>query len=137
VKCLGQGGEIKDQYVDTNPNWRRMQEALLEMKQLTSERGIELVVMIIPAMAKFSDATYPIKEYHLAVAGFCRNNGIKVLDLLPAFWGGDGTQYWISSTDGHPNAQGQKIIAEALAAFVAPLLPRAGMVATGAQAAPR
>jgi len=55
-------------------------------------------------MAKFSDATYPIKEYHQAVAAFCHSNGIKVLDLLPAFWGGDGTQYWISATDGHPNA---------------------------------
>lgn len=131
VKGFGQVGEIKDQYVDSNPNWRRMQQALLEMKQLTAERGIELVVMIIPAMAKFSDATYPIKEYHQAVAGFCRSNGIKVLDLLPAFWGGDGTQYWISATDGHPNAQGQKIIAEALAAYLAPLLPTASMQVTG------
>ncbi|HJT60305.1 MAG TPA: SGNH/GDSL hydrolase family protein [Burkholderiales bacterium] len=131
VKGLGQVGEVKDQYVDSNPNWRRMQAALLEMKQLTAERGIELVVMIIPAMARFSDATYPIKEYHQAVAGFCRSNGIKVLDLLPAFWGGDGTQYWISATDGHPNAQGQRIIAEALAAYLAPLLPSASMQVTG------
>ena len=130
-KGLGQVGEVKDQFVDTNPNWRRMQEALLEMRQLSAERGIELVVMIIPAMAKFSDATYPIKEYHQAVAGFCRSNGIKVLDLLPAFWGGDGTQYWISATDGHPNAQGQKIIAEALAGYLAPLLPSASMQVTG------
>jgi lysophospholipase L1-like esterase len=131
VKGLGQVGEVKDQYVDSNPNWQRMQQALLEMKQLTAERGIELVVMIIPAMARFSEATYPIKEYHQAVAGFCRSNGIKVLDLLPAFWGGDGTQYWISATDGHPNAQGQRIIAEALAGYLAPLLPSASMQVTG------
>ena len=131
VKGFGQVGEIKDQYVDSNPNWRRMQEALLEMKRLTAERNIELVVMIIPAMAKFSDATYPIKEYHQAVAAFCHRNGIKVLDLLPAFWGGDGTQYWISATDGHPNAAGQKIIAQALAAYLEPLLPNASMQVTG------
>lgn len=131
VKGFGQVGEIKDQYVDSNPNWRRMQEALLEMKRLTAERNIELVVMIIPAMAKFSDATYPIKEYHQAVAAFCHRNGIKVLDLLPAFWGGDGTQYWISATDGHPNAEGQKIIAQALAGYLAPLLPSATLQMTG------
>jgi lysophospholipase L1-like esterase len=131
VKGLGQVGEVKDQYVESNPNWRRMQQALLEMKQLTAERGIELVVMVIPAMARFSEATYPIREYHDAVAGFCRANGIKVLDLLPAFWGGDGTQYWISATDGHPNAQGQRIIAEALAGYLAPLLPAASMQVTG------
>ena len=131
VKGFGQVGEIKDQYVDSNPNWRRMQEALLEMKRLTAERNIELVVMIIPAMAKFSDATYPIKEYHQAVAAFCHSNGIKVLDLLPAFWGGDGTQYWISATDGHPNAEGQKIIAQALAGYLVPLLPSATLQMTG------
>jgi lysophospholipase L1-like esterase len=138
VKGFGQVGEVKDQYTDTNPHWRRMQEALLEMKRVTGERGIELVVMIIPAMARFDEATYPIKEYHQAVSAFCRSNGIRVLDLLPAFWGRDGTRYWISATDGHPNAQGQKIIAEALAAFVAPLLPPAGgLVATGASGATR
>jgi lysophospholipase L1-like esterase len=131
VKGMGQVGEVKDQYVDSNPNWRRMQEALLEMKRLTAERNIELVVMIIPAMANFTDATYPIKEYHQAVAGFCRSSGIKVLDLLPAFWGGDGTQYWISATDGHPNAQGQQIIAQALAGYLAPLLPGGNLQVTG------
>lgn len=131
VKGLGQVGEIKDQYVDSNPNWRRMQEALLEMKRITAERGIELVVMVIPAMTRFTDAAYPIKEYHEAVAGFCRENGIKVLDLLPKFWGQDGRQYWISTTDGHPNAEGQRRMAVALAEFLAPMLPQPSMQFTG------
>jgi lysophospholipase L1-like esterase len=131
VKGMGQIGEIKDQYTDANPNWRRMQEALLEMKQVTAERGIELVVMVIPAFTRFTDATYPIKEYHEAVAGFCRSHGIKVLDLLPKFWGQDGTQYWISATDGHPNAEGQRRMSIALAEFLAPMLPRQSMQFTG------
>jgi lysophospholipase L1-like esterase len=131
VKGLGQVGEIKDQYTDANPNWRRMQAALLEMKQLTSERGIDLVVMVIPAFTRFNDAAYPIKEYHQAVAGFCRENGIKVLDLLPKFWGQDGTQYWISATDGHPNAEGQRRMAVALAEYLGPMLPQANLQFTG------
>lgn len=133
-KGFGQVGEVKDKYVDSNPQWRGVQQALLEMQRLTAERGAELVVMIIPAMAKFDDATYPLKEYHRAVAGFCRDRGIRHLDLLPAFWGLDGTRFWIHATDGHPNAEGQRIIAEALAGYLAPLLPPAGtgMVATGA-----
>lgn len=124
VKGFGQVGEVKDQYVDTNPNWRRMQEAVLEMKRLTAERNIDLVVMVIPAMANFTDAAYPIKEYHQAVSAFCQRHGIAVLDLLPAFWGRDGTRFWISATDGHPNAEGQRIIAEALAGYLAPRLSR-------------
>lgn len=133
LKGFGQVGAVKDQYVDSNPQWRSVREALLEMKRLTAERGIELVVMIIPAMLKFDDATYPIKEYHAAVAAFCREHGIRALDLLPAFWGLDGTRFWISATDGHPNAEGQAIIAQALAAQLAPLLPPAAMLATGAR----
>jgi lysophospholipase L1-like esterase len=132
-KGFGQVGEVKDKYVDTNPQWRGVQQALLEMQRLTAERGIELVVMIIPAMAKFDDATYPIKEYHQAVAAFCRDSGIRHVDLLPAFWGLDGTRFWIHATDGHPNAEGQRIMAEALAKYLAPLLPPAGMVAAGAK----
>lgn len=132
-KGFGQVGEVKDKYVDSNPQWRGVQQALLEMQRLTAERGIELVVMIIPAMAKFNHASYPVKEYHQAVAAFCRASGIRHLDLLPAFWGLDGTRFWIHATDGHPNAEGQRIIAEALAGYLAPLLPQPGMVATGAK----
>jgi lysophospholipase L1-like esterase len=130
-KGFGQVGVVKDQYVDSNPHWRRVRDTLLEMKRLSDERGIELVVMILPAMVKFSAASYPIAEYHQAVAGFCRESGIKCLDTLPAFWGLDGSQMWISATDGHPDARAHRIIAEALAAFLAPLLPSHGMLATG------
>jgi hypothetical protein len=41
---FGQAGEIKDQYVDSNPRWRRVQMALLEMKRLCDERKIRLVI---------------------------------------------------------------------------------------------
>ncbi|PYN46515.1 MAG: hypothetical protein DME00_18910 [Candidatus Rokuibacteriota bacterium] len=54
--------------------------------------------------------------------GFCRAQSITCLDLLTAFWGLDGTKFWISPTDGHPDARGHRIIAEALARFLVPLL---------------
>lgn len=139
LKGFGQVGEVKDQYVDANPQWRRVRAALLEMKRLAEAQRIEFVVMIVPAMAKFSDAAYPIKEYHQAVAAFCHAHAIKCLDLLPAFWGLDGTRFWISATDGHPNAHGHRIIAEALAGFLVPLIQQnnAGVTAavTGQHAA--
>ncbi len=131
VKGLGQVGEIKDQYADSNFNWRRVQTALLDMKRLCDERRIQLVVVIIPAMARFTESGYPIKEYHEAVSGFCRAHSITCLDLLPAFWGLDGTQFWVSPTDGHPNARGHRIAAEALSEFLAPVLARVPVIAEG------
>ena len=40
---------------------------------------------------------------------------------------------YVYSRDGHPNAEGQRIIAEALAGYLAPLLPKAEMVTAGAK----
>ena len=122
AKGFGQVGKINDQYVDSNQNWQLMQAALLEMKRLCEQRDIQLVIAIIPAMARFTESGYPIKAYHEAVSGFCRAQSITCLDLLPAFWGLDGTKFWISLTDGHPDARGHRIIAEALARFLVPLL---------------
>jgi lysophospholipase L1-like esterase len=119
---FGQVGEFKDQYADSNPNWQRMRSALLEMQALGGEYDFDLALMIIPAMARFDDAGYPLKEYHQAVLSFGRESGIASLDLLSAFWGLDGTQLWISPTDGHPNARGHQIMADALADFLAPLV---------------
>jgi lysophospholipase L1-like esterase len=131
VKGFGQVGEIKDQYVDSNPNWLRVQTALLDMKRLCAETGIQVVVVVIPAMAKFTESGYPIKEYHEAVSRFCHAHAITCLDLLPAFWGLDGTQFWISLTDGHPNARGHRIVAKALSEVLAPMLPRVPVIAEG------
>jgi lysophospholipase L1-like esterase len=128
AKGFGQVGEVKDQYADSSPHWTWARTALLEMKRLCDERGIEFVVVIIPAMARFTESSYPIKEYHTAVSDFCRAHSITFLDLLPHFWGLDGSRFWTSLSDGHPNAQGHRIMASALAGFLAPLLPEAPSV---------
>jgi len=131
AKGFGQVGEVEDQYVDSNPNWHRVRTALLDMKRLCDERKIQLVVVVIPAMTKFTESDYPIKKYHEAVLGFCQAHSITCLDLLPPFWGLDGTKFWISPTDGHPNAQGHRIMAEALTKFLAPLLPPIPVIVKG------
>jgi lysophospholipase L1-like esterase len=130
AKGFGQVGEIKDQYVDGNPDWRWTRTALLDMKRLCENQGIPLVIVIIPAMAKFTESGYPIKEYHEAVSGFCRAQAINCLDLLPAFWGLDGTKFWVSLTDGHPNARAHRLMAEAVTKFLAPQLRERSAVMT-------
>jgi len=122
LKSFGQVGKISNQYLDTNPDWQRMRLALVEMKGLCEQHKARFVIVTIPAMAKFTESAYPILPYHEAVSTFCRAQSIPCLDLLPAFWGLDGTKFWISLTDGHPNARGHRIMAEGLASFLAPLI---------------
>jgi lysophospholipase L1-like esterase len=134
-KGLGQVGAVKDEYTDSNPAWRWARTALLELKKACDDEGVLLVVLVIPAMARFTESSYPIREYHDALAGVCREHALTCLDVLPAFWGQDGTRLWISPTDGHPDARGHRIIAGALAEFLAPLL--AGLPSAGPSRDPR
>ena len=122
VRGVGLLGDVDAQFVEGNPEWRRVQSELLELKSACDHLHAKLVVMIIPALTKFDDGAYPVKGYHVAVSRFCAASSIPYLDLLPAFWGLDGTRMWISPTDGHPNAQGHQIIANALAQFLRPLV---------------
>ena len=48
------------------------------------------------------------------MAGFCRERGIAVLDLLPAFQRGRSEDYWVARDDHHPNALAQRAVADAI-----------------------
>ena len=117
-QTVGQVGSFKYRYVDGDPDWLAVQAALREFRALGEQHGFEFVIMIIPAMANMADGAYPLTEYHQAVAAFAASEGIAHLDLLPAFWGLDAREFWITPTDGHPNAEGQSIIADALAGYL-------------------
>ena len=125
VRGIGLLGDVNAQFVDGNPEWRRVQSEVLEMKRLCDQRDARLVVLIIPAMTRFKEGAYPIRPYHEAVSRFCAASSIAYLDLLPSFWGMDGMRMWISPTDGHPNAEGHQIIADALTRFLQPLVTEA------------
>jgi lysophospholipase L1-like esterase len=117
-KGFGQVGAFKYRYVDGDADWLRVRGALLEMKELGEKHGFDVVVLIIPAMANCVEESYPLKEYHEAVSAFSKASGISHLDLLPKFWGIDARRFWISPTDGHPNAEAHRLMAETLTEFL-------------------
>ena len=99
------------------PGWLRAQRLLVEEQQRLQARGTKLVLMIFPVLWDLG-AGYPFKAVHATVSAFARENGIPVLDLLPAFEGHGGPELWVHPTNQHPNEVGHRIAGDALYDFL-------------------
>ena len=105
--------------------WQATQDGLLRMQALLAPRGVRLVVAIFPMMSQLASG-YLFGELHQLVAAFCADHAIECVDLLPPFLGRDESELWVHPRDQHMNDVGQRMVADALAAWFAerPLAPR-------------
>jgi len=102
--------------VDANPKpWRDTQGGLLRVRDVCAQRGVRLLVAVFP-MISVLGPEYPYTRLHAMVGSFCADNGIECVDLLERFRGRDDRSLWVHPTDQHPNDEGQRIIAEGIAA---------------------
>ena len=106
--------------------WKATQDGLLQMQALLEPRGVRFVVAVFPMMSQLASG-YLFGELHQLVTGFCADHAIECVDLLPPFLGRDETELWVHPRDQHMNDVGQRMAADALAAWFAerPLAPRA------------
>jgi len=86
-------------------------------RQLAEAQGANFAVAILPFMYDL-DADHAFLPIHRMIADFCRSKGIPVRDLLPAFLGKRYTEMWVHPSDPHPNREGHRVIAKALADFI-------------------
>jgi hypothetical protein len=113
--------DYRDSYLgspDRTELWNQCRKALAEARDRCAERKVRLAVDIFPMLVELGP-DYPFRDVHEAVANACRELGIPVVDLLPAFEGKDGPSLWIAPDNGHPNIEGHAIAAEAIARFLA------------------
>ncbi len=90
---------------------------LLQLKQLSRERGFDLRVVLLPELHQLVD--YPFSREHAMVADFLRANEIPVLDLAPMFRNEREPQtLWVSMDDAHPNARAHRLIADYTLGFI-------------------
>jgi hypothetical protein len=82
-----------------------------QMKRECAKRGISLQVVILPRADQMR-----IDEEHLAeMADFARKSGLPVFDLSKAFRGAvDRRTVAVAPGDAHPNAEGHRMLADAL-----------------------
>jgi hypothetical protein len=89
-----------------------MIDSLRGLGELARGHGIRLVIAIIPDGDQFGDPPPSLVPQQKLLA-ICRDAGLECIDLHPAFAAAGGSDLFLDIM--HPNAAGQKIIAQALA----------------------
>ncbi len=86
-------------------------------RKIAETHGARYAVAIYPFLYAL-DESHPFRPIHRRIVEYCNRNGIEVVDLFDAFDGRSDTDLWVHPSDPHPNEEGQRIAAEALATFV-------------------
>ncbi|MBI5843487.1 MAG: SGNH/GDSL hydrolase family protein [Deltaproteobacteria bacterium] len=90
--------------------------ALSAIDSTVSVQGGRLAVALFPLLYDFQN--YPFSEIHKKIEMFCREKGILLIDLLPAFRACRAEDLWVHPTDHHPNELGHKIAADEILRFL-------------------
>lgn len=104
-------------FAEDSLKWRDSEQAIREMLELCDVAGIPFSVLILPDFTQSLDDQYGWRPIHDAVAGWGREMGVPVFDLLIPFRGAEHSSLLVP-WDGHPNAEAHLRIAEFLVARI-------------------
>ena len=96
----------------TDERWQRMVDALRDMAALCRERGIRLVIAIVPDGDQVG-VTSPDLTPQKKLAEVCRTLALDCIDLRPGFVAAQSPMLYLDIM--HPNADGQRIMARDVA----------------------
>ncbi|HEX6812749.1 MAG TPA: GDSL-type esterase/lipase family protein [Planctomycetota bacterium] len=108
-------------YLPGSPKWPAARAALVAMHRLCHARGVLMLVAMLPDFTRAFDDTYAVATIHERVAAAGAAEGFRVLDILPLVRGLDSRKMCVPA-DGHPNAEGQRLLGELIAQRVKELL---------------
>jgi lysophospholipase L1-like esterase len=105
---------LRKQYyrAPTDERWPQMVEALRDIAQLCRERGIRLVVAIVPDGDQIGVDT-PDLTPQQKLAEICEQLALECIDLQPAFAAAQRAPLFLDIM--HPNADGQRLMAREVA----------------------
>ena len=113
-------------YTPESPEWQAMQRQLKALQALALENGQRLVIALYPVLFGMQ-ADYPFEQIHQTITGFCREQGLPLVDFLDVYRGRDERLLWVHPTDHHPNEEAQALAADYLVDFlIADSIGRAG-----------
>jgi len=98
--------------------WLATQNGLRNLKQVLDAKKIPLVVAVFPMLSQLDVEPYPYAGLITMAMDFCRASGIACVDLQAQFLGRNEVELWVHPTDQHPNHVGQRLIGDAVFAFL-------------------
>jgi len=110
--------DLVEESQQQSEKWRRSFADLNRGREIAAAGGARFAVAIFPFLYDL-DETYPFRALHQKLVEYCRWNNIPVLDLFDAFQGHEYADLWVHPSDQHPNEEGHRIAADALADFIA------------------
>jgi hypothetical protein len=107
----------KSEYTDNGEAWKKNQVLLKELIAVTKNLEAKLAVVILPYMVQLNDK-HPTLEAYIAAQRFFQSLHVPTVNAFEYFKGEDAGTLWINPFDGHPNARGHKLIAQAAADLI-------------------
>lgn len=121
------GSSRSQLYGDDAPGWKKCQAELLRMRDLCARRQSKFAVVLYPLLCHQGEKLATHDAYE-KVASYLQSIEVPFLDLEPEFLKHDVDQLRVHPLDAHPNGDGHRIAARAIAAWLRgsdpPLIPR-------------
>jgi len=92
-----------------SPHWQLCSDYVLRMKRVAEEAGAAFAVVLLPLPWKLD--VYPVEDAHRFVRGWCRENGVALVDALDVLRGRRSPELWVHPTDTHFNAAAYGLVA--------------------------
>ncbi len=118
VWWYGGGDYLRYLHAPDRVKWRSVVTAFDRIHALAQARGSGVLVAIFPMIPEDRWDGYPYRDLHQQVATAAAKEGFGVLDLLPVFQSHSPSDLRVSAEDGHPNALGHRLAAQAIAGAV-------------------
>ncbi len=96
--------------------WEDSMRTMKRLRDACRAKGVGTLFLIHPELSP--PAEFMLKAARAEFARFCEREGIPCLDLRDAFGDRDPTSLWVSRVNRHTNAEGNRLIAAAIAAWI-------------------
>jgi hypothetical protein len=114
IERLGHGDYFLALHAPDHPRWRALEADFRRMHDDASQRGVPVLLAILPRVPPRAWSSYPYADLHLQVSAAARAAGLDVLDLLPALEKEEPQRLRVIPQDEHLSPFGHEVAARAI-----------------------